>query len=294
VNLKLTLKKGNTMALFTKLFSKLRAGHTSTLSISDWKEIESSLIQSDLGANFAAEIVAAAKKVTSDSIELAVLETLKSALSANPRELARTTDRPTTILVVGVNGTGKTTSVAKLALLLKTQGRSVIVAAADTFRAAAIEQLQTWGLRLLIPVVVGKAQGDPAAVAFDAITRAKAESMEYLIIDTAGRLHTKSGLMDELEKIRRVVSKSSPVDEVLLIIDATTGQNGIAQAKIFANAVGVTGLILTKLDGSARGGIALAIERETRLPIKFIGVGEGATDFHAFDSDAYIQALISE
>jgi fused signal recognition particle receptor len=282
------------MALFTKLFSKLRAGNTSTLSISDWKEIESSLIQSDLGANFAAEIVAAAKKVTSDSIELAVLETLKSALSANPRELARTTDRPTTILVVGVNGTGKTTSVAKLALLLKTQGRSVIVAAADTFRAAAIEQLQTWGLRLSIPVVVGKAQGDPAAVAFDAITRAKAESMEYLIIDTAGRLHTKSGLMDELEKIRRVVSKSSPVDEVLLIIDATTGQNGIAQAKIFANAVGVTGLILTKLDGSARGGIALAIERETRLPIKFIGVGEGATDFHAFDSDAYIQALISE
>ena len=282
------------MALFTKLFSKLRAGNTATLSISDWEEIESSLIQSDLGANFAAEIVSAAKKVASDSIELSVLEALKSALSANQRELARATDRPTTILVVGVNGTGKTTSVAKLALLLKTQGRSVIVAAADTFRAAAIEQLQTWGLRLSIPVVAGKAQGDPAAVAFDAITRAKAESIEYLIIDTAGRLHTKSGLMDELEKIRRVVSKSSPVDEVLLIIDATTGQNGIAQAKIFATAVGLTGLILTKLDGSARGGIALAIERETRLPIKFIGVGEGATDFHAFDSAAYLQALISE
>ena len=282
------------MALFSKLFSKLRAGNTAILSNSDWEEIEGSLIESDLGANFAAEIVSAAKKVAADSIEASVLETLKSALSANPRELARATDRPTTILVVGVNGTGKTTTVAKLALLLKSQGRSVIVAAADTFRAAAIEQLQTWGSRLSIPVVAGKAQGDPAAVAFDAITRAKAESIEFLIIDTAGRLHTKSGLMDELEKIRRVVSKSSPVDEVLLIVDATTGQNGIAQAKIFATAVGVTGLILTKLDGSARGGIALVIERETRLPIKFIGVGESATDLQAFDSDAYLKTLISE
>jgi fused signal recognition particle receptor len=213
-------------------------------------------------------------------------------LCSSDRELALAVGRPTTILVVGVNGTGKTTSVAKLAQLLKSQGSKVVVAAADTFRAAAIEQLQTWGQRIGVAVVVGKAQGDPAAVAFDAISKAKLDNADYLIIDTAGRLHTKSGLMDELEKIRRVVEKSSPVDEVLLIVDATTGQNGIAQAKVFAESVSVTGLIVTKMDGSAKGGIALAIERETGLPIKFVGTGESATDIQIFNRDEYLTGLL--
>jgi fused signal recognition particle receptor len=279
------------MSLFGKLFSKLRSG---SLTNSDWEEIERALIESDLGAAAAAEVVALAKKIKGESPELLVLEILQSWLSKSPRELVKINDRPTTVLVVGVNGTGKTTSVAKLAGLLKNQGNSVIVAAADTFRAAATEQLQTWGVRLDIPVVAGKAQGDPAAVAFDAISRAKADQFNYLVIDTAGRLHTKSGLMDELEKIARVVSKSSPIDEVLLVIDATTGQNAISQAKIFTQSVVVTGLILTKLDGSAKGGIALAIERETGLPIKFVGTGESLSDIAIFDAGAYLQGLMAD
>lgn len=169
-----------------------------------------------------------------------------------------------------------------------------MVAAADTFRAAAIEQLQTWGARIGIPVVAGKAQGDPASVAYDAISQAVAQKSNYLIIDTAGRLHTKSGLMDELEKIRRVVEKISPIDEVLLVVDATTGQNGITQAKTFAEKLHVTGLIATKMDGSTKGGIALAIERETGLPVKFVGTGEGIGDLRAFDSQGYLQGLISD
>ena len=197
-------------------------------------------------------------------------------------------------MVVGINGTGKTTSVAKLMNQLKSEDRKVVVAAADTFRAAAIEQLQTWGSRIGVNVVAGKFQGDPAAVVFDAVSKAQDQMADYLIIDTAGRLHTQSNLMDELAKIKRVAGKSSPIDEVLLVVDATTGQNGIAQAKSFIESVGVTGLILTKLDGSAKGGIALAIERETGVPIKFVGTGESATDFAPFDPDRYIQGLLEE
>jgi len=177
---------------------------------------------------------------------------------------------------------------------LKSDQRKVVVAAADTFRAAAIEQLQTWGSRIGVDVVAGKFQGDPAAVVFDAVSRAQEQNANYLIIDTAGRLHTQSNLMDELAKIKRVASKHSPIDEVLLVVDATTGQNGITQAKSFIESVGVTGLILTKLDGSAKGGIALAIERETGIPIKFVGTGESATDFAPFDPDRYIQGLLEE
>jgi len=279
------------MALFSKLFAKIRSG---SVSAEEWSDLETSLIESDLGLRSAREVIDLAKKVKGESLEDSVLEILTSWLSAQDRSLAKVEGRTTTILVVGVNGTGKTTSVAKLAQLLHAQNSSVIVAAADTFRAAAIEQLQTWGARIGIPVVAGKAQGDPASVAFEAISQAITSRADYLIIDTAGRLHNKTGLMDELEKIRRVVEKKSPIDEVLLIVDATTGQNGITQAKTFAEKLHVTGLIATKMDGSTKGGIALAIERETGLPVKFVGVGEGLGDLQTFNSQGYLRSLISE
>jgi fused signal recognition particle receptor len=276
------------MALFSKLFAKIRGGSTSP---ADWDEIERSLIESDLGAKNSAEIIALAKRAKAEDIESSVSVALAQWLSVQPRDLASNSERVTTVLIVGVNGTGKTTSSAKLVSYLVDQRKRVLLAAADTFRAAAIDQLQTWGERLNVPVVAGKAEGDPASVAFDAITQANKSSVEYLVVDTAGRLHTKSGLMDELGKIRRVIEKISPVDEVLLVVDATTGQNGIAQAKLFAASVAVTGLILTKMDGSAKGGIALAIERETGLPVKFVGTGESAADFAPFDAPAYLAGL---
>ena len=278
------------MALFSKLLQKIRGGSTSA---GDWQEIEGALIASDLGAKNAAEIIELAKKSKSDEIDAAISSALKSWLSSDNRNLASHSDRPTTILIVGVNGTGKTTSTAKLISHLKQEKKSVLVAAADTFRAAAVEQLATWGSRLEVDVVTGPPNGDPASVAFDAATKAKAANIDYLIVDTAGRLHTKSGLMDELGKIRRVIEKVVPVDEVLLVVDATTGQNGIVQAKIFMESVAVTGLILTKMDGSAKGGIALAIERECGIPIKFIGTGEGAGDLEAFDPERYLSGLFN-
>ena len=228
-----------------------------------------------------------------DEIDTSITSALNAWLSSGDRKLPINSDRPTTILIVGVNGTGKTTSSAKLISHLKQENKSVLVAAADTFRAAAVEQLATWGSRLQVDVVTGPANGDPASVAFEAATKAKASNINYLIVDTAGRLHTKSGLMDELGKIRRVIEKVLPVDEVLLVVDATTGQNGIVQAKIFIESVAVTGLILTKMDGSAKGGIALAIERECGIPIKFIGTGEAATDFEAFNPERYLSGLFN-
>ena len=278
------------MALFSKLLQKIRGGSTSS---SDWAEVEEALIASDLGAKNAAEIIEIAKKSKSDEIDTAIAGALNTWLSSANRKLPINSDRPTTILIVGVNGTGKTTSTAKLISYLKQGNHSVLVAAADTFRAAAVEQLATWGSRLDVGVVTGPPNGDPASVAFEAVTKAKSANINYLIVDTAGRLHTKSGLMDELGKIRRVIEKVSPVDEVLLVVDATTGQNGIVQAKIFMESVVVTGLILTKMDGSARGGIALAIERECGIPIKFIGTGEAATDLEAFDPERYLNGLFS-
>ena len=276
------------MALFSKLLQKIRGGSTSG---SDWAEVEEALIASDLGAKNAAEIIEIAKKTKSDEIDAAIKIALNTWLSNSNRKLSVNTDRPSTILIVGVNGTGKTTSTAKLISYLKAEKHSVLIAAADTFRAAAVEQLATWGNRLEVEVVTGPPNGDPASVAFEAATKAKSANIDYLIIDTAGRLHTKSGLMDELGKIRRVVEKVLPVDEVLLVVDATTGQNGVVQAKIFMDSVAVTGLILTKMDGSAKGGIALAIERECGIPIKFIGTGEGAQDLEAFDPERYLNGL---
>jgi len=278
------------MALFSKLLQKIRGGSTST---GDWQEIEEALIASDLGAKNAAEIIALAKKSKGDEIDTSITSALNAWLSSGDRKLPINSDRPTTILIVGVNGTGKTTSSAKLISHLKQENKSVLVAAADTFRAAAVEQLATWGSRLQVDVVTGPANGDPASVAFEAATKAKASNINYLIVDTAGRLHTKSGLMDELGKIRRVIEKVLPVDEVLLVVDATTGQNGIVQAKNFMESVAVTGLILTKMDGSAKGGIALAIERECGIPIKFIGTGEAATDFEAFNPERYLSGLFN-
>ena len=278
------------MALFSKLLYKLRGGN---VSAADWDEFERTLIESDLGAQLTQEIITLAKATKVDEIENALLSALSGKLSSASRDLVRQTNGVTTILVVGVNGTGKTTSVAKLMKFFTDQRLQVVVAAADTFRAAAIDQIQTWGTRLGVPVVVGRSESDPASVAFDGLKRAIGDSADIFIVDTAGRLHTKSGLMDELGKIRRVLEKVSPVDEVFLVVDATTGQNGITQAKLFAESVSVTGLILTKMDGSAKGGIALAIESITGIPVKFVGSGESAADLTVFDAQKYLQGLIS-
>ena len=279
------------MALFSKLFAKIRGGATSA---SDWDEIQESLIGADLGAQSASEIIEIAKKAKSDEISEAIFGALSSWLSKNDRKIAAFQDRPTTVMIVGVNGTGKTTSSAKLVSYLKRQNKSVLLAAADTFRAAAVEQLQTWGDRIGAEVIAGRADAEPASVAFDAASRAAQKEVSYLLIDTAGRLHNKNDLMAELGKVKRVIEKSLPVTEVLLVIDATTGQNGITQAKIFTESVDVTGLIVTKLDGSARGGVALAIESALDIPIKFVGTGEAEADFAPFDPERYIAGLIGE
>jgi fused signal recognition particle receptor len=278
------------MGLFNRLIAKVRG--TSTASALDWKEIEAELLSSDLGPNLVGELLEAAKKMRGEDAEGAIKEILRSKLSQRERALI-TGGGQKVILVVGVNGTGKTTSVAKLAASLKASGNSVILGAADTFRAAAVAQLQTWGARINVEVVNGKEGAEPAAVAFDSAKRTVAEKCDYLIIDTAGRLHNKNDLMAELGKVKRVVEKVLPITEVLLVIDGTTGQNGLAQAKIFSEAVEVTGLIVTKLDGSARGGVALAIESALDIPIKFIGTGEGEGDFAAFEPDAYIDGLLA-
>jgi fused signal recognition particle receptor len=230
--------------------------------------------------------------VKSENAGEALSQILSTHLSTKDRG-ALLGQETTVIMVVGVNGTGKTTSVAKLAANLKKSGKNVVMAAGDTFRAAAVEQLQTWGMRIGVEVVSGKANGDPASVAFDAAKKAQESKADFLIIDTAGRLHNKNDLMAELEKVKRVVEKVFPINEVLLVIDATTGQNGLQQAKIFTEAVNVTGIILTKIDGSARGGVALAIEKELDIPIKWIGTGESESDFAHFEADNYIQGLLS-
>lgn len=278
------------MGLFNRFIAKVRG--TSTASALDWSEIEVELLASDLGPTLISELLIAAKKMSGDDVEGAVRQILHSKLSQQSRGIAFE-NSTNVVMVVGVNGTGKTTSVAKLATLLQNQGHSLTLAAADTFRAAAVEQLQTWGARIGVEVISGRAGAEPASVAFDSVQRAISLNSKYLIIDTAGRLHNKSDLMDELGKVKRVIEKSTPLAEILLVIDATTGQNGLAQAKIFSEAVAVTGLILTKLDGSARGGVALAIENSLDIPIKFIGTGEGASDFAPFEPLSYIDGLLA-
>lgn len=267
-----------------------------------WEEIEDTLLLADIGT----------------SVTMAVVDELRTALAANPvsnaaevRALLRRVligqiepdlDRsiralphagtPSVLLVVGVNGTGKTTTTGKLARVLVADGRRVLLGAADTFRAAAADQLQTWAERVGAEVVRGKEGADPAAVAFDAVAKGVAEGVDVVMIDTAGRLHTKTGLMDELGKVKRVVEKKAAVDEVLLVLDATTGQNGLAQAKVFADVVSITGVVLTKLDGTAKGGIVFHVQRELGVPVKLVGLGEGADDLAPFEPEAFVDALL--
>ena len=278
------------MSLFKRLFTALKSG---SVTSDEWEQIRSNLISSDLGVKLVDQLIDQAKSIKPNDAKEAITRQVSSWLSQKNRNLIMAPDRVTTILVIGVNGTGKTTSVAKLANKLKGEGNSVILAAADTFRAAATEQLQTWAERIGIKVVIGAVNSDPASVAFSAISNAKQDKFNYLIIDTAGRLHTKQDLMDELGKVIRVIEKHSPVDEILLVVDATTGQNGITQARTFIAAVAVTGFIVTKLDGSAKGGVALAIEKESGLPIKFVGSGEAIADLAPFEPGSYIESLFN-
>jgi fused signal recognition particle receptor len=277
------------MGIFSKFLSKIKI--TDSLNKPDLDELTNELIAADLGADLAHSIIEQTRKLKSATPEESLEAVLLSHLSQNERSLSITSG-VTAVMVVGVNGTGKTTTVAKLARSFQSQG-TVVLAAADTFRAAAVEQLQTWGQRIGVEVISGKENSDPASVAFDAIEKAQKLSASFLFIDTAGRLHNKSDLMNELGKIKRVIEKVSPIAEVLLVIDATTGQNGLQQAKVFTEAVNVTGIILTKLDGSARGGIALAIESALDIPIKFIGTGESIEDLAQFEPTAYIKGLLS-
>jgi len=279
------------MGIFSKFVAKLKG--QSTADPLDWKELEEELLAADLGPTLTSAVLKSAQGLKGDDAAASLTEILNSHLSSKSREIS-TTNSVNVVLIVGVNGTGKTTSVAKLATLLKSSGYSVLLAAADTFRAAAVDQLQTWGDRIGVNVISGKDGAEPASVSFDAAVAAAATQVNFLLIDTAGRLHNKNDLMAELGKIKRVVEKTLPINEVLLVIDATTGQNGIAQAKIFTEAVEVTGIIVTKLDGSARGGVALAIESALDLPIKFVGTGEGVRDFAPFDSTKYLAGLIGE
>ena len=264
-------------------------------------ELEAVLIQADLGVAATTSIIDSVRsraargerldaKGAMDLIEQELMATLGS--EAVP--LARADDTPTVIMVVGVNGTGKTTSIGKIAAMLVSKEKRVILAAADTFRAAAIDQLEVWGRRTGCAVVRHQEAADPAAVAFDAYQAARARGVDYLIVDTAGRLHTKSNLMEELKKIKRVIARECPLapHEVLLVVDATTGQNAIAQARVFNEAVGVTGIVLTKLDGTARGGIIVAITQELGIPVKFVGVGESVDDLKPFDPEEFVRGLL--
>jgi len=269
-----------------------------------WEDLEAALIQADVGVETSTKIVArlqvaAKERGVSDAAELKgllaeeLIALFDSVELGRDRALAFAPEPPTVWLVVGVNGTGKTTTIGKLASDLSHRGKGVALAAADTFRAAADEQLQVWARRSSAQLVRHQPGADPGAVAFDAFRFARARGLDVLLIDTAGRLHTKTPLMDELSKIRRVVEKEGSVTEALLVLDATAGQNGLAQARKFTQAAGVTGVVLTKLDGSAKGGIALAIESELGLPIKLIGVGEGIDDLEPFDPKTFVNALLS-
>ena len=270
-----------------------------------WEEVEDTLIGADLGVEATTELVARLRtKVKVDGSGATDEATVRGWLKADLLELVdpsmdrriastRVGDRPAVILVVGVNGTGKTTTVGKLARVLVAEDRDVVLGAADTFRAAAADQLETWGARVGVPTIRSDREGaDPAAVAFDAVTAGAEMEADVVIIDTAGRLHNKVGLMDELGKVKRVIEKKSPIDEVLLVLDATTGQNGLRQAEVFSEAVTVTGIVLTKLDGTAKGGIVVAVQRKLGVPVKLIGLGEGPDDLAPFDAEAFVDAIV--
>lgn len=269
----------------------------SSINDSVWDELEDALVAADVGPGTASEIVSGVrsrKPTTGEDARLALEQELVSVLDRSDRAL-NLSSRPSVVVVVGVNGTGKTTSIAKIAKHLVDEGSLVVLGAADTFRAAADTQLRTWGDRVGVPVVSGDQGSDPASVAFDAYATASRNGADVVIVDTAGRLHSQSNLMDELRKVVRVLDKEAgSIDEVLLVLDGTVGQNGIAQAHAFTDAVGVTGIVLTKLDGTARGGVAIAVERDLDIPVKLIGVGEGMDDLIPFEPVAFVEALVAE
>ncbi|MEP6697013.1 MAG: signal recognition particle-docking protein FtsY [Pseudonocardiales bacterium] len=268
-----------------------------------WEDVEDALLGADVGVGPTQEIIGRLRERTRvlgsrapAEVRALLAEELVRALDTADRTLHATSvgDRPAVILVVGVNGTGKTTTVGKLARVLVADGRSVLLGAADTFRAAAAEQLQTWGNRVGAQTVRGTEGGDPASVAFEAVQRGIELGVDTVLIDTAGRLHTKTGLMDELGKVKRVIEKHGPIAETLLVLDATTGQNGLVQARVFTEAVDVTGVVLTKLDGTAKGGIVIAVQRQLGIPVKLIGLGEGPDDLAPFEPAAFVDALLGE
>ncbi|MDH6516229.1 fused signal recognition particle receptor [Streptomyces sp. SAI-208] len=269
-----------------------------------WEEIEDILLTADVGVAPTQELVDGLRervKVlgtrTPDELRGLLREELLKLVGTEVDRTVRTEPedrKPGIVMVVGVNGTGKTTTTGKLARVLVADGRTVVLGAADTFRAAAADQLQTWGERVGAHTVRGPEAGDPASVAFDAVKEGKEMGVDVVLIDTAGRLHTKTGLMDELGKVKRVVEKHAPLDEVLLVLDATTGQNGLVQARVFAEVVDITGIVLTKLDGTAKGGIVVAVQRELGVPVKLIGLGEGADDLAPFEPEAFVDALIGD
>ncbi len=269
-----------------------------------WEEVEEALLTADVGVGPTTEIVDRLRTRTKvlgtrsqGELRALLADELAGALQPDMDRSLRTLPhdgRPAVVLVVGVNGTGKTTTCGKLARVLVADGRSVLLAAADTFRAAAADQLQTWGSRVGAETVRGPEGGDPASVAFDAVKEGTDRAVDTVVIDTAGRLHTKVGLMDELGKVKRVVEKQGPVGETLLVLDATTGQNGMTQARVFTEVVDVTGIVLTKLDGTAKGGIVISVQRELGVPVKLVGLGEGVDDLAPFDVEQFVDALLDE
>ena len=278
------------MSLFSKFTALFTKESNQSRAAINWDELEETLINADLGPTLAKRI---SEKLHSER-ELSLHQALAQLLLTTDRTLKKAESKPTVLLVVGVNGSGKTTTIGKLAAYLVNQGASVTLVAADTFRAAAREQLQTWAERTGVTCVAGSDGADPAAVAFDGVSQGVAQGVDYVIVDTAGRLQSKEGLMDQLTKIRRVIEKKVHVSEVLLVLDGSTGQNALSQAESFTAAVDVTGLVLTKLDGSTRGGSALAIEATLAIPIKWIGTGEGLKDLAPFNPDVYIAQLLGE
>ncbi|OCC13068.1 signal recognition particle-docking protein FtsY [Streptomyces sp. PTY087I2] len=269
-----------------------------------WEEIEDTLLTADVGVAPTQELVERLRERvrvlgtrTPEELRTLLREELITLLGPDLDREVKTeggAETPGVVMVVGVNGTGKTTTTGKLARVLVADGRSVVLGAADTFRAAAADQLQTWGERVGARTVRGPEGGDPASIAYDAVKEGIAEGADVVLIDTAGRLHTKTGLMDELGKVKRVVEKHGPLDEVLLVLDATTGQNGLVQARVFAEVVDITGIVLTKLDGTAKGGIVIAVQRELGVPVKLIGLGEGPDDLAPFEPGAFVDALIGD
>jgi fused signal recognition particle receptor len=268
-----------------------------------WEEIEEVLLTSDLGIGPTQELVEALRTRTRvlgtrtpeelrELLREELLKLVDPSLDRTVHSLREDGEGPAVVLVAGVNGVGKTTTTGKLARVLVADGRSVVLGAADTFRAAAADQLETWGDRVGAITIRGAEGADPASVAFEAVRRAKELGVDTALIDTAGRLHTKTGLMDELGKVKRVIEKQGPVDEVLLVLDATTGQNGLVQARVFREVVDITGIALTKLDGTAKGGIVIAVQRELGVPVKLVGLGEGADDLAPFDPAAFVDALV--